>query len=88
MTAVGKLTAYYRDRYRIKSAPRRVIMPSWIIDALRTDLLSGPDWGRNFADHYGIAEATIREFFARRNLNVTFALDTARWPPTAAASSP
>ena len=77
MTAVGKLTAYYRDRYRIKSAPLRVIMPSWIIDALRTDLLSGPDWGRNFADHYGIAEATIREFFARRNLNVTFALDSA-----------
>lgn len=77
MTAVGKLTAYYRDRYRIKSAPLRVIMPAWIIDALRTDLLSGPDWGRDFAEHYGVTEALIREFFARRNLNVTFALDSA-----------
>src|SRR6478736_6375678 len=77
MTAVGKITAYYRDRYRIKNAPLRVIMPAWIIDALRTDLLSGPDWGRDFADHYGVTEAVIREFFARRNLNVTFALDSA-----------
>src|SRR6478752_3749506 len=77
MTAVGKLTAYYRDRYRIQNAPLRVIMPFWIIDALRTDLLSGPDWGRDFATHYGVTEATIREFFSNRNLNVTFALDSA-----------
>ena len=77
MNTVGRASMYYRDRYRIRNAPLRVIMPSWIIDALRTDLLDGPDWGRNFADHYGVTEATIREFFANRNLNVTFALDSA-----------
>ncbi|HEX6686805.1 MAG TPA: major capsid protein [Candidatus Limnocylindrales bacterium] len=77
MNTVGRASMYYRDRYRIKSAPLRVILPSWIIDALRTDLLDGPDWGRDFASHYGVAEATIREFFSNRNLNVTFALDSA-----------
>lgn len=77
MNTVGRATMYYRDRYRIRNAPLRVILPAWIIDALRTDLLDGPDWGRNFADHYGVTEAVIREFFANRNLNVTFALDSA-----------
>jgi hypothetical protein len=77
MNTVGRVTMYFRDRYRIKNAPLRVILPAWIIDALRTDLLDGPDWGRDFGSHYGVTEATIREFFANRNLNVTFALDSA-----------
>lgn len=76
MTAVGRASMYYRDRYRISSAPLRAILPAWILEVMRTELLTGPDWGRPFGQHYGVSEDEVRSFFAQRNINVTFALDS------------
>jgi outer membrane biosynthesis protein TonB len=76
MNAIGRASMYYRDRYRLQSAPLRAIMPAWVLEALRTDLLDAPDWGRPVGQHYGVSEDEIRSFFSARNINVTFALDS------------
>lgn len=76
MNTLGRASMYFRDRYRIRSAPLRAILPSWILECLRTDLLDGPDWGRPWGQHYGVSEDEMRTFFTNRNINVTFALDS------------
>ncbi len=76
MNTVGRASMYFRDRYRLRTAPLRAILPAWILEALRTDLLDGPDWGRDWGKHYGVSEDEIRTFFSNRNINVTFALDS------------
>jgi hypothetical protein len=76
MSAVGRASMYYRDRYRLASAPLRAIIPSWVLEVMRTELMIGPDWGRPFGQHYGVSEDEVRSFFASRNINVTFALDS------------
>lgn len=76
MSAVGRASMYYRDRYRISSAPLRAIIPIWVLEVMRTELMIGPDWGRPFGQHYGVSEDEVRSFFAARNINVTFALDS------------
>jgi hypothetical protein len=67
---------YYRDRYRIKTAPLRAIFPMWVLELMRTELMTGPDWGRPFGQHYGVSEDEMRTFFATRNINVTFTQDS------------
>lgn len=77
MNALGRASMYYRDRYRLgTAAPLRAILPAWILEALRADLLDQPDWGRDRPSHYSPSEDEIRAFFANRNINVTFALDS------------
>lgn len=77
MNAIGRASMYYRDRYRLTSAPLRAIMPAWVLEAMRTDLLDAPDWGRPVGTHYGVSEDEMRSFFSQRNINVTFAMDSA-----------
>jgi len=76
MSALSRASMYYRDRYRLKSAPLRAIFPSWILELMRTELMIGPDWGRDFGRHYGVSEDEMRTFFATRNINVTFTQDS------------
>jgi hypothetical protein len=76
LTAIGRAAYYYRDRYRIKNAPLRAIFPAWVIEVLRGDMILGQDFGTSPADFFGISEDEIRSFFTRRNINVTWALDS------------
>jgi hypothetical protein len=76
MSALSRASMYYRDRYRLQDAPLRAIFPAWILEMMRTELGTGPDWGRPFGTHYGVSEDEVRSFFATRNINVTFALDS------------
>jgi hypothetical protein len=52
-------------------------MPSWVIELLRGDLILGPESGRAPGDFFGISEDEVRGFFSSRNINVTWALDSA-----------
>lgn len=72
---VGLVAAYYRDRARLApETPMRTILPSWIIEAVRADVsLTGQD--KNLIE--GLTVAEINAFFASRNINVTWALDSA-----------
>lgn len=76
LTAVSKASMYYRDRYRINAANLRVILPVWVLEALRADITAGPNYGASNRDFYGISDADITSFFTDRNINVTFALDS------------
>jgi hypothetical protein len=76
MNSLSRASMYYRDRYRIKTAPLRAIFPMWVLELMRTELMTGPDWGRPFGQHYGVSEDEMRTFFATRNINVTFTQDS------------
>jgi hypothetical protein len=76
MNSLSRASMYYRDRYRIKTAPLRAIFPMWVLELMRTELMTGPDWGRPFGQHYGVSEDEVRTFFSTRNINVTFTQDS------------
>ena len=71
LVQVGRAAAGYRSRHRLEAdAPLRVIMPSWVKDAMAADLaLAMP--GDNTLNAYG----EIEGYLAARGINVTFTLD-------------
>jgi hypothetical protein len=77
LDAIGRAAFYFRDRYRIKGVPLRAIIPSWVVEVLRGDMIKGPTEGRTPAEFYGISEDEVMSFFSRRGINVTWALDSA-----------
>lgn len=76
LDTVGRAAMYYRDRYRIGQAKLRAIIPSWVKELLRGDIIAGPDYG-DLRGHFGISDAEIEGFFKDRGINVTWALDSA-----------
>ncbi len=76
LDTIGRAAIYFRDRYRIKGVPLRAIIPSWVIEVLRGDLIKGEFAGRSPADFFGISEDEVRSFFSNRGINVTWALDS------------
>lgn len=76
LDTLGRAAMYYRDRYRIKGVPLRAIIPAWVIEVLRGDVVKGEFAGRTPSDFFGISEDEIRSFFSARGINVTWALDS------------
>jgi hypothetical protein len=76
LDTIGRAAIYFRDRYRIKGVPLRAIIPSWVVEVLRGDLVKGEFAGRSPADFFGISEDEVRSFFSQRGINVTWALDS------------
>jgi hypothetical protein len=74
LDTIGRAAIYFRDRYRIKSVPLRAIIPAWVVEVLRGDLVKGEFAGRTPADFFGISEDEVKSFFSQRNINVTWAL--------------
>lgn len=70
---VDRITAYYRNRRRLSDAVQlRIWLPRWFKDMVRADLvLSGPGTPTVLA----IADTMINDFFAARNISVTWHLD-------------
>jgi hypothetical protein len=72
---VETAAAAYRNRHRMdESTPLRAIFPAWFKNALRADLTKqlpgdGPD------ETFGLAEATINNWFNLRGINVTWTVD-------------
>jgi hypothetical protein len=71
LVQVGRAATGYRSRHRLEvDAPLRVILPSWVKDAMAADLaLSMP--GDNTLNAY----AEIDGFLAARGINVTYSID-------------
>lgn len=76
LDTIGRAAIYFRDRYRIKGVPLRAIIPSWVVEVLRGDLVKGEFAGRTPSDFFGISEDEVRSFFSQRGINVTWALDS------------
>ena len=71
LVQIGRASAAYRSRHRMEAdAPLRVIIPSWVKDAMVADLtLSMP------GDSTLAAGAEIDGYVAARNVNLTVSLD-------------
>jgi hypothetical protein len=76
LDTIGRAAIYFRDRYRIKNVPLRAIIPSWVVEVLRGDLVKGEFAGRTPSEFFGISEDEVKSFFSQRNINVTWALDS------------
>ena len=73
LLALGKAAAAYRGKHRmVRTAPLRVVLPSWLRDAMREDIAQGLP-----GDRLGETDAIIDGYIAARNVNVTWYLDDA-----------
>ena len=72
---IEQAAAAYRSRYRLSpEAPLRVIFPEWFKNALRADLTKQlPGDGRDGT--FNLGEAEINQWFATRNINVSWHID-------------
>ena len=72
--AIRQAAVGIRRRHRLEvNAPMRVILPSWLLDAMVADIaMQMPGDG---LESLGIAESKLRAIFSDANVNVTWALD-------------
>ena len=75
LVAVDQAAAGYRNRHRLAGdSPLRVLLPEWVRNALRADLVKqAPGDGLEAA--LNLTNATIDSFFSSRNVNVSWFLD-------------
>lgn len=77
LDTLNRAVMYFRDRYRIKGVPLRAILPSWILNVLRGDLIKAPFEGRTPGEFFGLSDDQVQTFFSEAGVNVTWALDSA-----------
>ena len=72
---IDQAAAAYLNRYRLDpDKPLRAIFPAWFKNALRADLVRQlPGDGQDVT--FNLAESNINQWFASRNINVTWTLD-------------
>lgn len=78
LLALDRLFAAHRNFYRLDSNDTfRIVLPRWVLDALRADLLLGAGFatGDDLLDGYAVTDAQIMNWFSARNVNATFHLD-------------
>jgi hypothetical protein len=77
LDTIGRAAMYMRDRYRLtKDANLRAIFPQWVLELLRGDIAKGMPVD-NLRSSLSTSDAEIEGFFKDRNINVTWALDSA-----------
>lgn len=78
LDVLNRASMYFRDRYRInKNVPLRAVLPFWILNVLRGDLIKAPFEGQSPAEFFGISDDQVQTFFSDAGINVTWALDSA-----------
>lgn len=71
LLALGRAAAAYRGKHRMDvTQTLRVVLPSWLRDAMREDIAQGLP-----GDRLGETDAIINGYIAARNVNVTWYLD-------------
>src|SRR5690606_11434037 len=84
LSAVGKTVAAQRSRSRILNETFRVVLPSWVRDALREDIASQ----RPFElDAFAVADARIDAFFTPRGIRPVWSPDVDLFAAQAAGTS-
>lgn len=74
LVALDKTQAYLRYRRRLNaSAKLRMYLPQWVRDMIRADLTRGMRTAS--LEALAIADAAIDQWFANRNVNITWHLD-------------
>lgn len=78
LLALDRLFAAHRNFYRLEDNQAfRTVLPRWVLDALRADLLLGAGFatGDDLLDGYAVTDAQIMNWFNARNVNATFHMD-------------
>jgi hypothetical protein len=78
LLALDRLFAAHRNFYRLEeNEPFRLVLPRWVRDALRADLLLGAGFasGDDLFDAFAATDALITGWFTARGVNITWHLD-------------
>ncbi len=73
------ISAYFRDKYRLsQNTMLRVVLKAWVKQAVRADLAKAafPYEGGDAYNSLSVPDAAINQWFADRNMVVTWALDS------------
>jgi len=73
------INAYFRDKYRMsQNTMLRVVLKAWVKEAVRADLTKAafPYEGGDAYNSLSVPDAAINQWFADRNMVVTWALDS------------
>lgn len=73
LATLDKVTAYYRNVHRLGTVALRAILPLWARNLMRADITR--QMVGDGLEALAIVDAVIDEWFARRNVNVTWHLD-------------
>jgi hypothetical protein len=87
LLAIDRLIAAHRNFYRLDdNTAFRMVLPRWVLDALRADLLLGAGFASGDENNYAFAvtDALITQWFTNRGVNITWHLDGR--PATTAAA--
>lgn len=77
MNTVARVGAWYRDRHRLsRDVTLRAILPGWLVDLMRTDIILQPPAGDGRTADFAISSNDIENFFDQWNINVTWSLDS------------
>jgi len=73
LATLDKVTAYYRNVHRLGTVALRAILPLWARNLMRADITR--QMVGDGLEVLAIVDAVIDEWFARRNVNITWHLD-------------
>jgi len=79
LVTLSLINAYFRDKYRMsQDTMLRVVLKRWVKDAVRADLTKAafPYEGGDGYNSLSVPDAAINQWFADRNMVVTWALDS------------
>ncbi len=79
LVTLSLVNAYFRDKYRMsQNTMLRVVLKRWVKDAVRADLTKAafPYEGGDAYNSLSVPDAAINQWFADRNMVVTWALDS------------
>jgi hypothetical protein len=78
LLALDRMAAAHRNFYRLEdNQAYRMVLPRWVLDALRADLLLGAGFasGDDAPGMFAAADALITGWFTQRNFNISWHLD-------------
>src|SRR5688500_3487290 len=73
LVTLDKVTAYYRNVHRLGTVALRAILPLWSRNLMRADITR--QMVGDGLEALAVVDSVIDEWFARRNVNVTWHLD-------------
>lgn len=76
LLTVARVGAWYRDRHRLdRDVPLRAILPLWLLEILRSDIIVQPPAGDGRTADFAISNNDVENFFDQWGISITWALD-------------
>ncbi|MGV1079723.1 MAG: major capsid protein [Candidatus Nanopelagicales bacterium] len=76
LLTVARVAAWYRDRHRLgREIPLRAILPVWVLEMLRADLIVQPPAGDGRVADFGVSSRDVENFFDQWGVRITWTLD-------------